>query len=642
MLRLKKSLQLTTNDSDGRYHFKLLLVTDVYFNIISSYEYNSNYYASNHTQLSRNLTIGIPSFIEQTDLSFSVTTDSEYDFTDEDLSILSSQRSDLSQFNGLTIISPTIERNNEYSFYISRNSDNYQYNISLNYRRENNHPIDIPWEVHSFTNSLEFDDNEDQDLPDGVTLNSQNFTISFSSTATSENRTFPLSIKTKITNYEFTINYNVNTTPCHSRWGVWNYGVCEREWEKEKGLKPNDDQSGCIFSDSTRFSLGIMDINITVLELKITIGVTTGLGFTTKMISGNTESDEWSILHMMQQVALLPLMAKFMTYQVKEFIVSNSFSTISIYALQKEINDMFRLNNELSSEEEHEYFRMFNWRYGSTFINNLLIFTILILLVFLDLFLNWIRSLTKDWNDWLHRTLRKLEGFFTCSIYIRVIYESYLFILLMAVFEIYDYHKEDRGNKASTIIAYILASALLLFFLLSIVSWCWNLKTLKIDENWYTREFYVGIWKLPEESSDDDKRNNKNTLNTEKVPDKIRIARLYPSLFLYRRTWMVFMLVFLTNFEIKIYSLIAMQVLRVNYSYWIRSFYFMRDQIREICNEVVYLVLMVLLTQYTEYDKWTKVATFIYIGIILSYTWILLTFSMIQFIKVILGLSLVK
>ena len=49
-----------------------------------------------------------------------------------------------------------------------------------------------------------------------------------------------------------------------------------------------------------------------------------------------------------------------------------------------------------------------------------------------------------------------------------------------------------------------------------------------------------------------------------------------------------------------------------------------------------------LLTQYTDFDKWTKVATFVYIGIILSYTWVLLVLSVFIFVKVILGMSAVK
>ena len=105
---------------------------------------------------------------------------------------------------------------------------------------------------------------------------------------------------------------------------------------------------------------------------------------------------------------------------------------------------------------------------------------------------------------------------------------------------------------------------------------------------------------------------------------------------------MVLMIVFIEDFQTKIYSLIAMQVLRINYSYWIRSFNMIKDQIIEILNEIVYLVLIVLLTQYTDFDKWDKIATFVYIGIILSYTWVLLALSILMFIKAILGIGVVR
>ena len=105
---------------------------------------------------------------------------------------------------------------------------------------------------------------------------------------------------------------------------------------------------------------------------------------------------------------------------------------------------------------------------------------------------------------------------------------------------------------------------------------------------------------------------------------------------------MVFMLVFIEDFETKIYSLIAMQVLRVNYAYWIRSFNMMKDQIVEILSEVVYLVLMVLLTQYTDNEKWTKTATYVFIGIIFSYIWILLFLSIYTLSKFILGIGIVR
>ena len=100
---------------------------------------------------------------------------------------------------------------------------------------------------------------------------------------------------------------------------------------------------------------------------------------------------------------------------------------------------------------------------------------------------------------------------------------------------------------------------------------------------------------------------------------------------------MVFMIVFIEDFETKIYSLITMQILRVNYSYWIKSFNTKKDQIVEMFNEATYLVLMVLLTVYTSSDKWTEKTASIYMGIIFTYLLIFIAIALFTLIRFIWG-----
>ena len=119
--------------------------------------------------------------------------------------------------------------------------------------------------------------------------------------------------------------------------------------------------------------------------MKIAVGVTTGLGFVVKIMSGTSERDEWSILHMMQQIVMLPLMAKFMTYQVKEFIVSNAFTSLSVYSIHTGWIRSISFIEDLSSDQENEYFKMLEWNSGSTLVNNLLSFFLIIIIVFLHL-----------------------------------------------------------------------------------------------------------------------------------------------------------------------------------------------------------------------------------------------------------------
>ena len=229
------------------------------------------------------------------------------------------------------------------------------------------------------------------------------------------------------------------------------------------------DNLTCGFTDSDSFDLGILDINIAFVAMKISVGITTGLGFTVKMISGNSERDEWSILHMMQQLVMLPLMAKFMTHQVRQFIVSNAFTSLSIYSVRTNWIESIFFIKELSFDQVNEYFEMLEWKSGSTFVSNILLIALIFVIVFLHL-LAWIlRRLTKNCREWLHGIFCKLFDFFTFSVYIRILYEVYLFVLLMAVSEINYYHKTVKGeyysnynwyvaegNKASVICAYII------------------------------------------------------------------------------------------------------------------------------------------------------------------------------------------
>ena len=124
---------------------------------------------------------------------------------------------------------------------------------------------------------------------------------------------------------------------------------------------------------------------------------------------------------------------------------------------------------------------------------------------------------------------------------------------------------------------------------------------------------------MPEQDQNEKKDTKAKHDKKPKVPSKVKIARLYPFLFLLRRLYMVLIIVFVPNtrFEVKIYSLIGMQILRTFYAYMITNFHSMKDRIIDALNEMVYLVLIFLLSLHKNFYDWTEKATFIFIGIIL-------------------------
>ena len=87
-------------------------------------------------------------------------------------------------------------------------------------------------------------------------------------------------------------------------------------------------------------------INISKLNIKITLGFATGISFTGKMIFRSSDRNEWGLIHVTQQMLLLPLIAHVMKEQVQEYIISNAFATLSIYVIEEEwIDHMPQISN---------------------------------------------------------------------------------------------------------------------------------------------------------------------------------------------------------------------------------------------------------------------------------------------------------
>ena len=66
----------------------------------------------------------------------------------------------------------------------------------------------------------------------------------------------------------------------------------------------------------------------------------------------------------------------------------------------------------------------------------------------------------------------------------------------------------------------------------------------------------------------------------------------------------------------------------------IRSFYSKRDQIIDLTNEATYFILIVMISRLTEDYQWTKKATFMLVGTIITYSWFLSVVAIITFIQI--------
>ena len=104
-----------------------------------------------------------------------------------------------------------------------------------------------------------------------------------------------------------------------------------------------------------------------------------------KLFSASPERDDWAVIHMMQQMLLLPLIANYTTNQIQEMVVDGGYPALSIYDFLEGKLKYNEISNALTYEQSNSYFYKMNWESGSTIINNLPLVLILILIGIVNL-----------------------------------------------------------------------------------------------------------------------------------------------------------------------------------------------------------------------------------------------------------------
>ena len=254
---------------------------------------------------------------------------------------------------------------------------------------------------------------------------------------------------------------------------------------------------------------------------------------------------------------------------------------------------------------------------------------------------------------------------FKFSVYIRTFITIYLFTAVMIISEINYYiknggedkfgHNDERednkvkGNYVSLVFSCVLLILLLMFILLTFISWIRNKNNKDIDDNCKTRELYYGIrqpsnrylhqtqdkkneahnqenerieaYSQQNENNEDDKDDDAEDAN--QAPDvscKIKLARLYYVIFLSRRLMLTILAVFVPDslFTLKVAFVFPLQIAYLTYSIFVKSFAAVKDRVVEVINEIVVLVLIVFLIKYRSKSEWTSTAENEFIGIVLS------------------------
>ena len=114
-------------------------------------------------------------------------------------------------------------------------------------------------------------------------------------------------------------------------------------------------------------------------------GASIFIGFATALLCKSSFQDGWAVIHFLQLILILPLIARATSEKVKEFIVSLSFFALSAYSMPLKDIKSVPLINDISFDQPDEYLRMLGWSSGSTIVNNFLLLIILLALLLINL-----------------------------------------------------------------------------------------------------------------------------------------------------------------------------------------------------------------------------------------------------------------
>ena len=204
--------------------------------------------------------------------------------------------------------------------------------------------------------------------------------------------------------------------------------------------------------------------------------------------------------------------------------------------------------------------------------------------------------------------MTKTFQFFVFSIYVRIFIEVSMFVVLTSTSEIKEWKTTTTSNIISLIIAIIWILFCIAFIFLSFLFWM-KYKNKEInDEYMPLKEFFNGI---------------KNRSN----------ARIYSTIFLFRRTLYVSFLIFgnsLSNIGL-IIPLIVFQIVYLAAIIFTRPFNETKNNIIEIVNEWFYLLLVSLLLYFNSIDRWSETIKNVYLFIIIANSLVLISIIISKF-----------
>ena len=377
------------------------------------------------------------------------------------------------------------------------------------------------------------------------------------------------------------------------------------EWSKwDSGYQSNSNHTQWEVSNTSN------EVTITEAVTSLIIAVTALSNVVSLIKSQSSIQSTFSGLNQLQLILLLPLTGAFIPSKVVQFISGMNFAiNIMSYA---NISYLYPQElQKLSYDQSSSYLYLINIKDGSSIFNWLnFAFPVLFLLWihWLLLFIKWIIRRVNE-RRWIKRLVLKLIEWFTFAIYIRMIFQYYLFLLIASLSELYFF----RFNNTDHLISKIFSSILLLIWNIIIVLWVCLIFSTKIIED--------GELQF----------KRRRCIHWFSGLKERRISRFYTLLFFLRRQlfWVLILLFKDIKMIVKLSVYSLMQLVYIVILWFHRPFKYSKELIIDLINEFVYLSLWVLLIHFNTENAWNSVTQNLYIWIIIGNNIVLLIFEIV-------------
>lgn len=347
------------------------------------------------------------------------------------------------------------------------------------------------------------------------------------------------------------------------------------------GYTPNEARTQWVYN---------LSISMAILII-IALGATASLS--SVLLIGASMTGIFGFANLIQMILLLPMLAKYMPYDVVIYIW-NLWVCLFNFSFLTSREGMLSKWSNLDYDQSNSYLVLIGMDSGSTFVN-IQASTFIIFVIIIWSWLIWackgcFKKADQSKNNeepiklscW-HRMVNKLHKTLVFNIYILFFLENCILFWISSFQEIYVFDDNSRTQANSVIFSSLLVSTIIWMIGHSFYIWCVSRKTESVSSSYYFSQYFSGI-------------------------RKHKWRRLYFKIYMTRRVLSVLIVVLLIDLrfttKLSIYTCIqfmyatALALLQVHEEW--------DQRLNEIINEYWYWVLWILLYFLTTKSDWTS------------------------------------